>query len=57
MENTGVVCCVCQCKHNMTGNRCDLPQIQVTNEKTGATSMADPHFCKSYQAKTINLKN
>ncbi|MFI3206227.1 MAG: DUF1540 domain-containing protein [Clostridia bacterium] len=51
MENTGVVCNVCECMHNVECNKCNLPQIQITCEQTGATSMSNPHFCKNYCKK------
>ena len=30
MENTGVRCDVCECRHNVGSNKCDLPEITVT---------------------------
>lgn len=51
MENSGVKCNVCECVHNTECNKCNLPTIEVTNEKTGANAVAVPHFCKSYECK------
>lgn len=51
MENLGVCCNVCECTHNVSGAKCDLTKIDVTNEKTGANAVATPHFCKSFQGK------
>ena len=34
MENTGVSCDVCACRHNMAGCKCDLPEIKVTEHCT-----------------------
>ena len=28
MENTGVTCDVCECRHNVEACKCDLPQIK-----------------------------
>jgi hypothetical protein len=49
MENTGVSCDVCECRHNMGCNKCDLPQIKVT-EKCGCSAQAveTPHFCENF---------
>ena len=33
MENTGVICDVCECRHNVESCKCSLPQIKVTEEK------------------------
>ncbi len=30
MENTGVVCDVCECRYNLDRCKCTLPQIKVT---------------------------
>ena len=35
MENIGVTCDVCECSHNVSGCKCDLPQIKVTEQCTG----------------------
>ena len=51
MNNSGVSCNVCECVHNISENKCDLQQIQITHEKTGADVLAIPHFCKSYMKK------
>ncbi|MFI3238467.1 MAG: DUF1540 domain-containing protein [Lachnospiraceae bacterium] len=51
MENSGVCCSVCECKHYTGNDKCCLDKIQVTHEKTGADAVATPHFCKSYQCK------
>ena len=37
MENTGVSCDVCACRHNMAGCKCDLPEIKVTEHCTCST--------------------
>ena len=34
MENIGVTCDVCECSHNVSGCKCDLPQIKVTEQCT-----------------------
>lgn len=51
MENCGVMCNVCECMHHVSGDKCQLDKIEVTNEKTSAESIAIPHFCKSYEKK------
>ncbi len=51
MENSGVCCNVCECRHYLTSDKCKLPKIEVTCEKTGGDVIANPHFCKSYQQK------
>lgn len=51
MENTGVNCNVRECMHNISGVKCDLTKIEVTNEKTGPNAIATPHFCKSFEDK------
>lgn len=51
MENAGVSCNVRECTHNIAGTKCNLAQIQVTNEKTGPNAVATPHFCKSFDGK------
>ena len=50
MENTGVSCDVCACRHNMAGCKWDLPEIKVTEHCTCSTQEI-PHFCKSYEEK------
>ena len=47
MENTGVVCDVCKCRHNVESCKCDLPQIKVTEhcsciELLGVISLLSP---------------
>lgn len=53
MENTGVICDVCACKHNVDCCKCDLPQIKVTEQCAPGTSQCidTPHFCKNYEKK------
>jgi hypothetical protein len=52
MENMGVSCDVCECVHNVGSNKCDLPEIKVTeNCATCNQTMETPHFCQSYEAK------
>lgn len=51
MENTGVRCNVRECTYNLAGTKCNLSQIEVSNEKTTAHSVENPHFCKSYKDK------
>ncbi len=51
MENNGVCCNVCECMYHAEGNKCRLDKIEVSHEKTGADSIAIPHFCKSYEKK------
>ena len=41
MENTGVTCDVCECRHNVQNCKCDLPQIKVET----------PHYCQNYEKK------
>lgn len=49
--NCGVCCNVHECMHHAGKDKCELGTIEVTNEKTGADSVAVPHFCKSYEKK------
>lgn len=51
MDNSGVACNVCECKHNEESCKCNLSKIQITHEKTGADAIATPHFCKSFEKK------
>lgn len=51
MENSGVLCNVHECVHNIECKKCNLGTIEVTNMKTSPDSMAVPHFCKSYEEK------
>lgn len=51
MTNEGVKCTVCECQHYVECDKCSLEKIEVTHEKTGADSVATPHFCKSYKKK------
>lgn len=53
MENTGVTCDVCACRHNMNGCKCDLSQIKVTEHCGCASNQSTeiPHFCQSYEKK------
>ncbi len=51
MENTGVLCNVNECIHNVAGAKCNLAKIEVTHEKTGPNAIDTPHFCKSYTGK------
>ena len=52
MENTGVVCDVCKCRHNVESCKCDLPQIKVTEHCSCTTQQIEiPHFCQNYEAK------
>ncbi len=51
MENSGVLCNVSECMHHCCGSKCNLEKIEVTNERTSADSMSDPHFCKSYEKR------
>ena len=46
MENTGVRCDVCECRHR------DLRQITVTERCTCSSQQVDiPHYCQSYEKK------
>ena len=52
MENIGVTCDVCECCHNVSGCKCDLPQIKVTEQCTCDTQQVEtPHYCQSYEKK------
>lgn len=53
MENTGVTCDVCECRHNVDSCKCDLAQIKVTEQCTcGAQQQVEtPHYCKNYEKK------
>ena len=52
MENIGVTCDVCECSHNVSGCKCDLPQIKVTEQCTCDTQQVEtPHYCQSYEKK------
>ena len=46
MENTGVRCDVCECRHNVGSSKCDLPEITVTERCTCSSQQVDiPHYC------------
>lgn len=51
MENKGVKCDVAECTHNLNCCNCDLTMIEVTCKTSTSTSVTEPHFCKSYEAK------
>ncbi len=52
MANQGVNCNVSECAHYVTGSKCQLSTIEVTNEQTGAANaLSTPHFCKSFTRK------
>ncbi len=52
MENEGVVCDVCDCAHNVACNKCNLPEIRITEQCAGCGQTVEtPHFCKDYQEK------
>ena len=51
MENSGVRCNVRECTYNLAGAKCNLSQIEVSNEKTQANAVENPHFCKSDRDK------
>lgn len=51
MNNQGVMCDVCECCHNVEGEKCDLQKIEVTHETSAANAVASPHFCKSFEQK------
>ena len=52
MENIGVTCDVCECSHNVSGCKCELPQIKVTEQCTCNTQQVEtPHYCQSYEKK------
>lgn len=52
MENTGVRCDVCECRHNVGSSKCDLPEITVTEHCTCSSQQVDiPHYCQSYEKK------
>ena len=57
MENTGVRCDVCECRHNVGSSKCDLPEITVTERCTCSSQQVDiPHYCQSYEKKKV-LRN
>ena len=50
MENTGVRCDVCECRHNVGSSKCDLPEM--TERCTCSSQQVDiPHYCQSYEKK------
>lgn len=51
MNNTGVNCNVCECKHNTECCKCSLPVIEVTHNAAQMQAVETPHFCKSYEKK------
>jgi hypothetical protein len=52
MENTGVTCDVCECRHNVQSCKCDLPQIKVTEHCSCTTQQVEtPHYCQNYEKK------
>ena len=52
MENTGVTCDVCECRHNVGSSKCDLPEITVTERCACSSQQVDiPHYCQSYEKK------
>ena len=52
MENIGVTCDVCECCHNVSGCKCDLAQIKVTEQCTCDTQQVEtPHYCQNYEKK------
>ena len=57
MENTGVRCDVCECRHNVGSCKCDLPEITVTERCTCSSQQVDiPHYCQSYEKKLVLRK-
>lgn len=52
MENVGVICDVCACRHNVAGCKCNLSEIKVTEKTSTPTNGVEvPHYCKSYEAR------
>ncbi len=51
MNNTGVICDVCECCHNVDNCKCNLSSIKVTHQYAGADMVETPHFCKNFEAK------
>ena len=52
MENTGVRCDVCECRHTVGSCKCDLPEITVTERCACSSQQVDiPHYCQSYEKK------
>ena len=52
MENTGVICDVHACAHYLSGNKCNLSEIKVTEHCEGCEQKVDePHFCQSYEQR------
>ena len=57
MENTGVRCDVCECRHNVGSCKCDLPEITVTERCTCSSQQVDiPHYCQSYEKKVSSAQ-
>ena len=52
MENTGVTCDVCECRHNVQNCKCDLPQIKVT-EHCSCTTQQDPALLPELRKEII----
>ena len=52
MENTGVTCDVCECRHNVQNCKCDLPQIKVTEHCSCPTQpVAPPPYFQTSETK------
>ena len=55
MENTGVTCDVCECRHNVEACKCDLPQIKVTEHCTCSSQQVDtPHYCQELREEVTS---
>ena len=53
MENIGVTCDVCECCHNVSGCKCDLPQIKVT-EPVSYTHLRAHETCTLARLSSMN---
>ena len=52
MENSGVLCDVQTCSHNIDCRKCDLSQIKITHHtQNPSAGVENPHYCQSYEEK------
>ena len=52
VKHVAVTCDVCECSHNVSGCKCELPQIKVTEQCTCNTQQVEtPHYCQNYEKK------
>ncbi len=52
MENKGVCCSVNECTYHSGTDKCTLPKIEITHQKTNTNGLATPHYCKNYTQKS-----